>query len=183
VVRVRRFSQFPALYSLTLQLTHSPLVTRSSSLVPRTWRVPLSRVAVTHIRSDGVFPRVDATGWPLVPPTQLTIHRTSHLDEQTRQIICALDGRRFCQLLYGEAVTCEIAPGEHTLRVHNTLVWKTLLFEVDPGGHAHFTVWNKSWGGYVVMLAFLGAAPLGLGVAVGRPGDEKPLEGIHAGRR
>jgi hypothetical protein len=132
----------------------------------------VSRVAVTTVRFDGVFPRVDATGWPLIPPTRLTIHRTSELDEQTRQIICALDGRRFCQVLYGETVTCEIAPGEHVLRVHNTLVWKTLTFEVEPGGHAHFTVWNRALFGYFAMLAFLGSAPLGLGVAVGRPGDE-----------
>lgn len=122
-------------------------------------------------RSDGVFPRVDADGWPLLPPTQLTIHRTSDTDEQTRQIICALDGQRFGQVLYGETLTCEIAPGPHLLRVHNTLVWKTLPFEVDPGGHVHFTVWNKALFGYFAMLAFLGATPLGLGVAPGRPGD------------
>ena len=128
--------------------------------------------APASVRSDGVFPSVDATGWPLVPPTQITIHRTSTLDEQTRQIICALDGRRFGQVLYGETLTCEISPGQHTLRVHNTLVWKTLVFEVEPGGHVHFTVWNKALFGYFAMLAFLGSTPLGMGVVQGPPGSE-----------
>jgi hypothetical protein len=137
----------------------------------------VSSVAVTTVRSDGVFPRVDATGWPLVPPTLLTIHRTSGLDEQTRQIICALDGRRFGQLLFGETLTCEIAPGEHVLRVHNTLVWKTLPFAIEPGGHVQFTVWNKALFGYFAMLAFLGSTPLGLGVAAGRP--EADADRVH----
>ena len=57
----------------------------------------------------------------------------------------------------------------HVLRVNNTLVWKSLRFEVEPADHVHVTVWNKALGGYVLMLAFLGAAPLGLGVALGRP--------------
>jgi hypothetical protein len=125
--------------------------------------------ALVDSRADGIFPRVDADGWPLLPPTQITIHRTSSLDEQTRQIICALDGKRFGQVLYGETLTCEIAPGAHLLRVHNTLVWKTLAFEVEPGGHVHFTVWNRALFGYFAMLAFLGSTPLGLGVAPGPP--------------
>ena len=130
----------------------------------------MPRTTVLETRADGVFPRVDAEGWPLVQPTQITIHRTSLDDEQTRQIICALDGKRFGQVLYGETLTCEISPGPHLLRVHNTLVWKTAAFDVEPGGHAHFTVWNKALFGYFTMLVFLGSAPLGLGLALGRPG-------------
>lgn len=138
-------------------------------------------VGVEPRRRD-VFPHVDATGWPLVPPTRLTIHRTSSLDEQTRQIICALDGKRFGQVLYGEALTCEIAPGLHVLRAHNTLVWKTLTFEAEPGGHVHFTVWNKALLGYFAMLAFLGSAPLGLGVAAGPPDVLEATRSAPVGR-
>jgi hypothetical protein len=129
----------------------------------------MPQTATLTIGSGGVSPRVDADGWPLIAPTLLTIHRTSALDEQTRQIICALDGRRLGQLLFGESFTCEIAPGSHTLRVHNTLVWKTRRFEAEPGAHVHYTVWNRSWGGYYLMIVFLGSAPLGLGVAAGTP--------------
>jgi hypothetical protein len=125
----------------------------------------------TEPRRRGFFPSVDITGWPLVPPTRLTIHRTSSRDEQTRQIICALDGKRFGQVLFGETLTCEIAPGFHTLRVHNTLIWKTLPFEAEPGGHVHFTVWNQALAGYLAMLVFLGSVPLGLGVSPGEPAD------------
>jgi hypothetical protein len=56
--------------------------------------------------------------------------------------------------------------------VHNTLVWKTVAFEADPGGHVHFTVWNTALFGYLAMLLFFGLAPLGLGLASGIPKEE-----------
>ena len=103
---------------------------------------------------------VDEAGWPLIPPTLLTIHRTADEDEGSRQIICALDGSRLCQVLYGETRTREILPGPHTLRVHNTLMWRTLRFDAPPGRHIHFTVWNRSCFGYYIWLLLVGAAPL-----------------------
>jgi hypothetical protein len=126
-------------------------------------------VLVLDAPGDRLNDRVDETGWPLVPPTLLTIHRTSLRDEQSRQIVCKLDGVWIAELLYGHTRICEITPGRHTLRMHNTLVWKTLTFDAAPGAHMHVTVWNRSWFGYYVMLFFLGAAPLGLGVAPGIP--------------
>ncbi|HEY8549053.1 MAG TPA: hypothetical protein VIL35_03775 [Vicinamibacterales bacterium] len=120
-------------------------------------------------RVGGVSTSVDKDGWPLVPPTLLTIHRTADWDEQTRQIICRVDGKRVGQLLYGETLTVEIAPGPHKLRVDNTLFWKTVEFEAEPGAHVHFTVWNRSWGGYYLMIVFIGSSPLGLGLAAGPP--------------
>ncbi len=127
-------------------------------------------VAIVEKTSDDLlFRKVDEAGWPVLPPTLLTVHRTSAQDEQSRQIIFAVDGRRLGQLLYGDTQTHEIAPGAHTLRVHNTLVWKTIPFDAPPGAHVHFTVWNRSWSGYYVMLFWLGAAPLGLGIEPGPP--------------
>jgi hypothetical protein len=147
----------------------------------------MPRTAVLDVGSDGVSTNADDELWPLLPPTLLTIHRTCAADEQTRQIICALDGRRIGQLLFGETLTCEIVPGAHVLRVNNTLVWKSFRFEAEPADHVHVTVWNKALGGYVLMLAFLGAAPLGLGVAPGRPavtGQLPPAEvAAHAWRK
>jgi hypothetical protein len=122
---------------------------------------------------DTIWANVDADGWPLIPPTQLTLHRTSKQDERSRQIVWALDGKRIGELLYGQTRTIEIAPGPHRLRAHNTLVWKTVAFEAEPGSHVHFTVWNQSWGWYYVMLFFLGAAPLWLGLAPGRPDTQE----------
>jgi hypothetical protein len=127
--------------------------------------------AVLDAPGDLLTRRLDETGWPLLAPTLLTIHRTSRLDEMSRQIVYALDARRLGELLYGHSQTWEIVPGPHTLRVHNTLVWQTHAFDAEPGEHVHFTVWNRAWGGYYVMMLFLGAAPLRLGVARGQPAE------------
>jgi len=132
----------------------------------------LSQVLVLDAPGDMLTNRLDEQGWPLVPPTLLTIHRTSLRDEQSRQIVCSLDGKHLAELLYGQTRTCEISPGRHTLRIHNTLVWKTVVFDAAPGAHMQVTVWNRSWFGYYVMLFFVGAAPLGLGVEPGIPVGE-----------
>jgi hypothetical protein len=121
--------------------------------------------------SDSLTRHLDDSGWPLLAPTLLTIHRTSELDEMSRQIVYALDGQRLGELLFGHSRTHEIVPGPHRLRVHNTLVWQTLEFEAEPGEHVHFTVWNRAWGGYYVMMLFLGSSPLRLGVARGEPAE------------
>jgi hypothetical protein len=123
-------------------------------------------------RLDGLSTRFDRDGFPVLPPTLLTIHRTYERDEQSRQIICALDGRRFGQLLFGQRLTIEVVPGPHVLRIHNTLLWKTASFDVEPGGHVHYTVWNRGWGeAYYLMIVFVGAAPLGVGLAPGTPAE------------
>ena len=76
---------------------------------------------------------IDKDGFPVLRATRLTIHRTSPQDAKDRQIIMSLDGRKVATLLYGQTFTCEILPGEHTLRANNTLVWKTVAFEAAPG--------------------------------------------------
>lgn len=143
----------------------------------------MARVAVLAGGVNGTAASVDTIEWPVLPPTLLTIHRTSELDEQTRQIVLSLNGRRVGQLLFGDTLTCEIAPGPHRLRVHNTLVWKTIEFEAQPGAHVHYTVWNRGWGsGYYLMVVFVGAAPLGLGVAAGTPEALRARTAGGAGR-
>lgn len=128
----------------------------------------------TELELGRLFETVDADGWPLLPPTLLTVHRTSAEDEGSRQIICSLDGSRLGQLLHGQRGTWEILPGKHELRFYNTLVWKTVTFEVEPGGHVHYTVWNKGWWGYAFYMMFVGPSPLFLGVARGTPDREAP---------
>jgi hypothetical protein len=129
----------------------------------------MSSAAIAGPRPETLSIPVDETGWPLIPPTLLTIHRTSARDERTRQIVCSLDGKRLVELLYGEEHTHELLPGRHTLRVHNTLVWKTVTFEVLPGSHVHFTVWNRACFGFYPLLLVIGAAPLWLELAPGAP--------------
>lgn len=115
------------------------------------------------------LPRFDETGWPLLPPTLLTVHRTSALDEQSRHIACRLDGERLPDLYFGDTCTIEIAPGPHLLRTYNTLVWKKAAFDAAPGAHVHFTVWNRAPRGYYGLITFIGVAPLWLELERGLP--------------
>ena len=120
---------------------------------------------------DLAFNTLDCDGWPLLRPTLLTIHRTDPDDARTRQVYFSLDGKRIATLLFGQRVTREIAPGRHTLRANNTLVWKTVEFEADPGGHIHYTCVNRAPSGLYFMLFIFGVAPL---YVVLRPGAPAP---------
>lgn len=90
----------------------------------------------------------------------LTVSRTSPRDVKYRQMIVSLDGRPFGTLLFGETLTREIEPGHHALRVNNTLVWKTVEFNAEPGDHVRFTIVNRTGWGTWWMLSLLGAGPL-----------------------
>jgi hypothetical protein len=102
---------------------------------------------------------------------RLTVHRTAGWDEQSRQILCSVDGAYVGQLLFGQTLTREIAAGSHTLKANNTLVWKTVPFEAAAGQHVQFTVWNEPMGGWFTRLLFIfvGAAALRLGISPGPP--------------
>lgn len=91
---------------------------------------------------------------------RVTIARTSDEDARERQVVVSLDGEKVATLMFGGAVTRELAPGPHRLRAHNTLVWKTMDFELAPGEHAAFTVVNRPGRGTFGLLAVLGARPL-----------------------
>jgi hypothetical protein len=121
---------------------------------------------------------------PASPPAtaRLTVHRTAAWDQQTRQILCSIDGRYEGQLLFGQTLTREIPAGSHTLKANNTLVWKTVPFEAAPGEHVQFTVWNEMIGSWWARLLFIfvGAAALKLGVTPGPPGPGRPGPGPPA---
>lgn len=114
---------------------------------------------------------IDAEGWPLIPPTQITVHRTSPEDVRDRQVIFSIDGERVAQLLYGQTFTREIPPGHHTLRANNTLVWRTIAFDAPPGAHLHFTCVNRAPRGLYYLIAIFGVAPLFVTLRPGRPED------------
>jgi hypothetical protein len=116
--------------------------------------------------------RTDAEGWPIIPPTQITVHRTSPEDVGDRQVIFALDGVRIGQLMFGGTLTREVAPGPHSLRAYNTLVWKTITFDSPPGSHLHFTCVNRAPRGLFYLIAIFGVAPLFVTLEPGRPGPE-----------
>jgi hypothetical protein len=126
---------------------------------------------------DLAFDTVDRDGWPLLRPTLLTIHRTSPDDARTRQVYFSLDGKRIATLLFGQQVTREIPPGRHKLRANNTLVWKTVEFEADPGAHLHYTCVNRAPSSLYFMLFIFGVAPLYVVLRPGMPPTAPPTEG------
>lgn len=127
--------------------------------------------SVTEPAVDPALAALLGLGNPEPQPadTQLTIHRTSPEDVKIRQVVVALDGQRIAELLYGQVFTCEIQPGWHQLRVHNTLVWKTARFFATAGSHVHFTCINRLPAGLFYMLVTIGISPLVLTLKPGPP--------------
>ena len=93
--------------------------------------------------------------------TGITVTRTSEEDWKTRQLVVAIDGRRVGEMLWGDSLTFELDPGQHTLRVHNTLVWKTVPFTLAPGEQLFFEAINRASASSFFCLGLLiGIAPL-----------------------
>jgi len=93
-------------------------------------------------------------------PARLTIARTLPEDAGQRQVYVSLDGERIATLYNGEAVSREIPPGSHTVRLNNTLVWKTIHLDLKPGEHAEYQIANKAGRMVLPFLAVMGVAPL-----------------------
>ena len=113
--------------------------------------------------------RLDDDGFPVLRPTRLTVHRTSALDAKDRQIIMSLDGKKVATLMFGQTFTCEIAPGPHTLRANNTLVWKTVRFDAAPGEDVHYTAVNRAPGSLLYLLFVFGVGPMYVTLTRGVP--------------
>jgi hypothetical protein len=93
-------------------------------------------------------------------PATITVARRAPNDVRVRQIYISLDGKRVAELMYGDACTLQVEPGEHWLRANNTLVWKSIECKLEPGEHATFTVINRPGPGTYAMLSFLGSGPI-----------------------
>jgi hypothetical protein len=93
-------------------------------------------------------------------PSSVTITRTSEEDCQTRQLVVSIDGAVVATLLWGDSFRCDLEPGPHRLRVHNTLVWKTIDFTLAPGEQAFFEAVNHAGSSTYLVVALLGVGPL-----------------------
>jgi hypothetical protein len=93
-------------------------------------------------------------------PSSVTIARTADHDVRQRQLVITLDGERLGELMFGESIERDVAPGPHKLRVSNTLVWKTLEFDVKPGEQVRFEAINRAGLLTYPLLVLLGAGPL-----------------------
>ncbi len=94
----------------------------------------------------------------------VTVTRTSDKDVQHRQIIVSIDGAPFATLMFGQSATKDIAPGHHTIKAYNTLVWKTMTFELKEGEDASFSVVNLPGRWSFALVALIGAGPLYVGL-------------------
>ncbi len=93
-------------------------------------------------------------------PTSVTVTRTSEEDWKSRQLVVSLDGKRMGELMWGDSMLCELPPGSHTLRVHNTLVWRTEDFVLAPGEQIFFEAVNRAAPSTYFLLPIFGIGPL-----------------------
>jgi len=64
-------------------------------------------------------------------------------------------------LLFGQSETKPLAPRATTpLKAYNTLVWKTVEFDLAEGEHAHFQVINRPGRWTYLLVTLLGVGPI-----------------------
>jgi hypothetical protein len=97
-------------------------------------------------------------------PASVTVTRTSEVDLKSRQLNVWIDDERVETLLWGDSITRDLEPGPHRVRVSNTLVRKTVNFELLPGQQAFFEVVNRVGFGTLPMMLIFGVGPLYLTV-------------------
>ena len=93
-------------------------------------------------------------------PASVTIVRRSEEDFKQRQLIVWLDGEKLGDLMFGGAFTRDVQPGSHRLLISNTLVWKTVKFDVKAGEQVRFEAINRPGRLTYPMLSVLGVGPL-----------------------
>lgn len=123
------------------------------------WRLPLFRRTTPASRDAGerlgvIVKDVESPQGPAM----LAVRRTANDDVQDRQVYLSLDGEEWGTIVYGTEISREIAPGRHTLKANNTLVRKSVVFDVRPGEHVRYQCINKAHWTAMMFMAFLGAA-------------------------
>ena len=122
------------------------------------WLAPLLRRRASTGEAGAASGVVGADVTAPHGPSMLTVRRTAKDDVQDRQVYLSLNGEEWATLYYGKDVTREIAPGRHALKANNTLVRKTVVFDVRPGEHVRYQCVNKAHWTAMMFMAFLGAA-------------------------
>jgi hypothetical protein len=100
-----------------------------------------------------------AAGSPRVsrvtPETAIVLHRNSPHDFQDRQIYVYVDGEQIGKIRYGQLLNHPIEPGEHTVRVFNTLSSQTIAIKAAPGEQVRLQCGNGMPTGGWLMMIFL----------------------------
>jgi hypothetical protein len=87
--------------------------------------------------------------------TFVTLTRTDAADVGLREVFVRIDDAVRVRLMFGQSCTIEVLPGSHRLRAHNTLMWRTIAFAVEPGEHLEFAILNHRGPLLQVLLAFI----------------------------
>lgn len=91
---------------------------------------------------------------------QITIVRNSPDDTETRQIKIFLDGENQGELMFGNEISLDLAPGPHAIRVDNTWNQKEIHIEIRAGEHLRFLTKSSAGKFAWFLLGFLGAGPM-----------------------
>lgn len=91
---------------------------------------------------------------------QISLSRNRPDDWADRVIYVWVDGERLDPIRYGKTLCLPVAPGRHTVKVHNTLRGRTLEFDAAPGEHVRLSCGNETAAGGILMMLMMGVAAL-----------------------
>ena len=91
----------------------------------------------------------------VTPETAIVLQRNSAYDFQDRQIHVYVDGEHIGKIRYGHLLNHPIEPGEHTIRVFNTLMSQTITISAAPGEQVRLQCGNGMPTAGWLMMMFL----------------------------
>jgi hypothetical protein len=91
----------------------------------------------------------------VTPETAIVLQRNSPHDFQDRQIYVFVDGEPIGKIRYGHLLSHPIEPGEHTVRVFNTLMSQTISVKAAPGEQVRLQCGNGMPTAGWLMMIFL----------------------------
>jgi len=96
----------------------------------------------------------------ITPETQIVVRRNSPYDFQDRQIYLWIDEEPLGKIRYGDAISRPIEPGQHTVRVFNTIATRTITVDAAPGEQVRLQCGTGLAKGGWLMMIFLHVAYL-----------------------
>ena len=91
----------------------------------------------------------------VTPQTAILLRRNSPHDFQDRQIYVWVDDEPLGKIRYGASLCHTVEPGEHKVRVFNTLLSQTLTVQVAPGEQVRLQCGNGMPAAGWLMMIFL----------------------------
>ena len=91
----------------------------------------------------------------VTPEAEIVVNRNSPHDFQDRQIYVWIDGEALGKIRYGQSINHTIEPGEHQVRVFNTLLSQTITINAAPGEQVRLQCGNGMPTAGWLMMIFL----------------------------